>query len=107
MNKDEPEVIVSQGFLGSIIGTAVINTAALSGFDTPKPKIVAVTDFGEDMPLTNTQTGDQVMMIPRYGVWAIKPGGRKPEVIDTASSLDELRERHGDLPKLTTIPMRG
>ena len=60
-----------------------------------------ITDLG--FPLIVTW-GDKEEDLGQYGVWGDKGRG-KPEVIDTGSDLDALKEKHGDLP-LYPLPRR-
>jgi len=60
-------------------------------------RITLVTDFGQDLPLRD-EAGKAVMTVPRFGAWAPRQDG-KLEVVDTASSMEELERRNGPLPK--------
>ena len=53
-----------------------------------------VTDFGKDLTLTGSQTGD--IIVPRYGVWRHDPAKGKPQVVFTTSDLEEAKSKLAD-----------
>lgn len=66
---------------------------AMMGSKNPQGEQRFITDFGEELPLTD-ESGQQVMLLPRYGVWG-DMGRGKPEVIETHNDLAMMQADHG------------
>ena len=80
-----------------------INNPAEKGWKNPRHEERFITDNGAEIPLKNSDTGEVVMVMPRYGAWGDKGRG-KPETIEVSNDLKKLQFDH-DVPDTRVVDM--
>ena len=62
--------------------------------DPNDSKAPFATDMGDSLPVTDADTGEHVMTLGRYGIWAYDPARGKHQVIDSGNDLLAMRLKH-------------